>query len=99
MTFIKCNFDWDQRAIIDEGYGQDDLYRMVMDGNLIAAPRVGNDYPATLQRVDDRFVMKGATGEHKLNAAFHATDAERLHAHWRGFKLNATAEAKRKAGF
>ncbi len=43
-------------------------------------------HTCTLELVGDNYIMKGATGTHRLSE--HCTDTKRLQAHWIGFVDN-----------
>jgi hypothetical protein len=48
-----------------------------------------NDVLAQIEMIGNRFVMRSAkTGEHSISADPNITNAERLAAHWSGFKAN-----------
>jgi hypothetical protein len=76
-----------QGRFTDTGFRELDLFNIVMRGNAIDAQG------CTLQRVGDRFLMSGATGQHSL--AVTATNELRLWAHWQGFKQNNACHTQR----
>ena len=72
----------------------DQLYRSVIEcADIVYAAQVFDGINhAKLQREGDVIVMYGTSGVHRLSVK--ATDAERLHAHWQGFKEGAVAETR-----
>lgn len=74
-------------TITDVSMSPEQLYKAALAFERIDAPQVGLLTPASLQRVGELFHMFGPSGRHSLSVS--ATNAERLHAHWQGFKQTA----------
>jgi hypothetical protein len=91
---------WQFRPAVQEIAGRpmnaEQLFRAVVEcGDQVqAAEVVPAIVHAIVERDGERIVMRGASGSHSL--AVLATDAERLLAHWTGFKEIAEAEARRR---